>query len=983
MKWTTNAIKQYSYITVATILAFLLAACGAGDTSAPTAPSLLINTGSLPAGFLQQSYDAVVATSGGTPPLSWKLISGALPTGLQFDQARGGIHGKPTEKGTSTFGVEVSDSANKKTAKTFSIDVVEPLEITTTSLPTAEVGSAYQVTLEAAGGTAPLSWRIASGSLPAGLQLEASTGTISGTPSSGGLVSFSAEVSDSSTPTKQADTQALEISLEGGATSLSIETTSLPSGQVNLAYNATLSAMGGTPSYTWRILSGALPLGLMLGAASGEISGTPSESGQFSFTVEVEDSTFATSTGGLNMISFPGGGDGSALAGGLLQLPPPQPLGTNQLIDSSFENGGTNWTLPNCFTVDSTTAFEGQNALKFQPGSGCGSFASQKVTRNAGSSRSYTLRARVKRSSGSDLGVRIKLHDSNDNGFSLGGSSTVNPGPEWELIEIRDFDLLPIHDGHTLSLRVNLSGTTGSLWVDQLELVEQLPHPLSAFLLDPNFRGYLWENGPEQIRLQVEVASAHVGQTVRVVLRHEGGDLVQTVERRAEATQVVELDGSSLSLGTYLLETELLDGSTVSAGYPPYRITKVPEAFRTGLTNYIDTDNFLVQNGQKHFVWGVYDRFSSARCSGCLFTDENSYETKMAGFDGVSTLDAYVQVKSNVNLAFSPHSGIFADQLAPWLSVLSKRGIGHLQTVNNWVDGHQFRPSWASELTDFELWQKAAGLLKDNPGALGYYTYDETKTEQIPVVFAQARILREGNPGSVTFGTLIDPRQIYRWRDVSDVVSSDPYPIGVPVGVDDAPFGATIAPPMMRTSVWTRESVRQVHGRRPVWMVLQLWRQRGEFPTYEQMRMQAYKAIINGATGILWWGFVSGPGIEGEWYNGGNSQAYFDFRRLSEEVMGLETVLVSTAQPDLLTSVSNPGIEVLVKKDADKIVVFASNFSEGPLGSVTLTLSPNVAVGGTTVEVYGENRNLILTDSGSIADTFGPYEVHIYVLPLQ
>ena len=58
---------------------------------------------------------------------------------------------------------------------------------------------------------------------------------------------------------------------------LSISTTSLPNGQVGVAYNATLSASGGTVPYNWVVSSGTLPAGLALNAATGAITGMPTQ----------------------------------------------------------------------------------------------------------------------------------------------------------------------------------------------------------------------------------------------------------------------------------------------------------------------------------------------------------------------------------------------------------------------------------------------------------------------------------------------------------------------------------------------------------------------------------------------------------------------------------------------------------------------------------------------------------------------------------
>lgn len=82
------------------------------------------------------------------------------------------------------------------------------LAITTTTLAAASVGTAYSQTLTATGGTAPYSWSVSSGTLPAGLTL--SSGVISGTPTTAGSTTFTVMVSDSSNPVLTA-TQSMTI----------------------------------------------------------------------------------------------------------------------------------------------------------------------------------------------------------------------------------------------------------------------------------------------------------------------------------------------------------------------------------------------------------------------------------------------------------------------------------------------------------------------------------------------------------------------------------------------------------------------------------------------------------------------------------------------------------------------------------------------------------------------------------------------------
>jgi len=71
---------------------------------------------------------------------------------------------------------------------------------------------------------------------------------------------------------------------------LNIITTSLPNGLAEQSYLATIEVEGGEPPYSFSVSEGELAKGLSLNAETGKISGTPSESGEFTFTVKVEDS---------------------------------------------------------------------------------------------------------------------------------------------------------------------------------------------------------------------------------------------------------------------------------------------------------------------------------------------------------------------------------------------------------------------------------------------------------------------------------------------------------------------------------------------------------------------------------------------------------------------------------------------------------------------------------------------------------------------
>jgi hypothetical protein len=298
----TQAVNNQA-VTIMVTDATGVSATEALTITVEAAPPLTISTGSLPTGYTGIAYSQTLQATGGVPSYQWSVISGSLPSGLTLNSSTGAITGTPTALGTSSFTVKVSDSQTPTPASTtanLSITINNPpLAVTTTSLPEGVINVAYSSTafLTANGGTAPYTWSISSGSLPNGLQLNASTGQITGTPTKTGTFPFTAKVTDSSSPTQTA-TANLSIVINSP---LEITTTSLPSGSVGTSYSATLAASGGVPPYSWTVTSGDLPAGLSLNKTTAVISGTPTATGTSTFTVSVSDSETPTEESTTNL----------------------------------------------------------------------------------------------------------------------------------------------------------------------------------------------------------------------------------------------------------------------------------------------------------------------------------------------------------------------------------------------------------------------------------------------------------------------------------------------------------------------------------------------------------------------------------------------------------------------------------------------------------------------------------------------------------
>ena len=251
---------------------------------------LQIIPSALPKAVTGASYSQALEASGGTPAYKWTITSGSVPAGLSLSSS-GVIFGTPATSGTSIFTASVSDSSNPIQAASATVTLVvapTPLAITASTLPSVTVGTAYSQVLKAAGGTAPYTWSITSGKLPAGLTLTSSTGTISGVPTQSGTSAFTASVIDSSSPVQSASAA---TSVVVAPTPLAIVASALPPVKVGTPYSQALKATGGTAAYTWSITSGKLPPGLTLTPSTGAISGVPTSSGIATFTATVTDSS--------------------------------------------------------------------------------------------------------------------------------------------------------------------------------------------------------------------------------------------------------------------------------------------------------------------------------------------------------------------------------------------------------------------------------------------------------------------------------------------------------------------------------------------------------------------------------------------------------------------------------------------------------------------------------------------------------------------
>ena len=263
----------------------------------------------------QEGHLATSHQAGGT----LSVVSGSLPPGLTlpttFTGAADIVGGTATDPGVEpgrNFTVQGTGDQGQPLYQAYTILVDQnlPLSINTCCTTLApDVGQSVAKNLFLTGGAAPYTWSVASGQLPPGLTLQTfsdprdANNELVGTPTTAGTYTFTMRVTD-----YQGD-QATQQFTATINPPLQI-TPTMPAGTVGVAYSQDLIAQGGVPPFTWSIFANdPLPPGLSLGTTAPDfnnvLTGTPTQAGTFSFTIQVTDSAGYSTTGTVTITINP------------------------------------------------------------------------------------------------------------------------------------------------------------------------------------------------------------------------------------------------------------------------------------------------------------------------------------------------------------------------------------------------------------------------------------------------------------------------------------------------------------------------------------------------------------------------------------------------------------------------------------------------------------------------------------------------------
>lgn len=249
----------------------------------------------LSAGALSPSFDADTTQYKTSVPHETKSIT-VTPT-ADDPGATITVNNQTVASGSTSLAIALATGETEITVrvtaqdgnatKTYTIAVTREAPAITLgpdSLPAGSAGASYgPVHFTVEGGSKPYGFSVTEGELPEGLDL-AEGGELSGTPVQGGTFTFTVTVTDAN-----GFTGTRKYTLTVDAPEITVIVPGLPSGKINADYGPVrISASGGAEPYAFDLASGQLPEGMTL-AGDGTLSGTPTEAGEFAFTVRATD----------------------------------------------------------------------------------------------------------------------------------------------------------------------------------------------------------------------------------------------------------------------------------------------------------------------------------------------------------------------------------------------------------------------------------------------------------------------------------------------------------------------------------------------------------------------------------------------------------------------------------------------------------------------------------------------------------------------
>ena len=629
------------------------------------------------------------------------------------------------------------------------------------------------------------------------------------------------------------------------------------------------------------------------------------------------------------------------------------------MVNGDFSQGTAGWSYPsNCFAIDPTTlAPNGAASLVMSDSAACGNATPVAVNSlKVSGGEVYTLSGQVKTEdfvgTNSIAGAVFFLYD-------FARSPIFKGTTDWTNVTVQH---VSIPAGKTASLRLQTYDPvdSGSAWFANLSLQQEIPPGLQMFMLYPNYRGLMFSDQSQVASFDLTVTppagTSLASLQIEIDALDAGGNIMASQTFAPTATEFTgTLDLSALAAGTYQLAGKLEDsGGNVLMTQSAYAVVKLDASARAGMKAWIDQANrahFL--DGKAHFVLGIYD------------TTQYSLREAFWVPELAAIALAPINLMINYYITNAPTQAI-----AAYTSAMKQFGMVFLPDMSGYYTGG---PNWPIGVAkEFgtndpdQLTTDYVSAFTANPGVAGYYVQDEPAVTVQPRTFHQYSLIKAAEPAGFNFAAIDRPLDLPFWRDTVDVLGVDPYPIVRASGND-----------LAEVADWTRAAYQAGHGARPVWTVIQFFQGDLEsaWPTQQQLHDMSWMAIVEGATGLLYWEY----GLRGLYEvkdPAEHAALYQELINVTTEIKSLEPVLLSPDAPVLSANSESGTVFTKTKAGADgSRYLFAYNYTAAPVNAEFTLAGP-----ATSVLDYDTGMTCAPATSTTFYGGFQAYQAHVFLI---
>ena len=487
-------------------------------------------------------------------------------------------------------------------------------------------------------------------------------------------------------------------------------------------------------------------------------------------------------------------------------------------------------------------------------------------------------------------------------------------------------------------------GMTGQAWFDDVEITRVKKPALTAILLKPSYRGWVYQNWPDTLDLRFQINTIDYDFALSEV--HIEAKLSTSESRKSVLKKTYQLTDSDCRLNlscpkmepaTYTLQVKLKrkdtgqDIATEEFALRRWRGDE-PDA-----RCWIDRHHRLIVDGEPFFPLGMYASFPK------------NTDLKRISAAGFNCLMPYGL----------PHGSLA--RIRTYLDLAQENGVKTIFSTKDLYEGTRWFPKGG-----IGPWKKEEEMLKglvrefrSHPNVIAWYLNDERPLSMLDRLRAHQRITHELDPDHPTWIVLYQVRDVRGYLSTFDVIGTDPYPL------------AEDATDIGEAGQWTKITREQVFGARPIWMVPQAhnWQQYKDnkdcrSPTYRELRNMAFQCLCEGANGLIFYAYhclTRDPDTSFD-------KRWHDMRRLASELDNLKPVLLSVKDPPEI-SINAEDAQSFVKQHDGKTYVFLVN----PKPSKSLAVKVSLPAGAQSIMLDGQS----VGQKRSLSMQLSPLEVRI------